>query len=233
MILKFRLISGMQATAVISFVLLFVLNGHLTEARNRTASYISAHDFLFISGWPQSGTSLLQQILSISPASSTLIEKCSQHIKGGSKCMNWNYEGQWALKFHPGDQKSSSQNAVNLINAGSMCEGKSKLVNMRDNQERTTPVHVPQKNNRVGPKYLMNLNDAVHHITETWGTMWNLEKKLLVEKSPQSMLKTSLLREVFAEANSIKFLIVLKVFQSYYIHISLNFVDVINGLFYL
>lgn len=147
--------------------------------------------------------------------------------------MNWNYEGQWALKFHPGDQKSSSQNAVNLINAGSMCEGKSKLVNMRDNQERTTPVHVPQKNNRVGPKYLMNLNDAVHHITETWGTMWNLEKKLLVEKSPQSMLKTSLLREVFAEANSIKFLIVLKVFQSYYIHISLNFVDVINGLFYL
>lgn len=140
--------------------------------------------------------------------------------------MNWNYEGQWALKFHPGDHKTSSENAVNLINAGSMCEGKSKLANMRDNQERMNPVHVPQKNNRVGPKYLTNLNDAVHHITDTWGTMWNLEKKLLVEKSPQSMLKTSLLREVFAEANSIKFLIVLKVFQSYQIYMNSNFVDI-------
>ena len=204
----------MQVVSVFVSALLFAIYSLPVQADNRTASYVSAHDFLFISGWPQSGTSLIQQILSISPASSTLIEKCSQHITR-SNCVNWNYEGQWALKFFPGDQASSSTSAVNLLNAGSMCEGSSKLVNRRDHQEILSNEHYPQKNKRAGPKYHTNLHDAVYHITQTWGTMWNLEKKLLVEKSPQSMLKTTLLREVFAEANSIKFLIVLKVHQSY------------------
>ena len=199
----------MLFTAVITSALLFVLICLPIKAYNRTASYISAHDFLFISGWPQSGTSLLQQILSISPTSSTLIEKCSQHITRSS-CVNWNYEGQWALKFFAGDRSSSSTHAINLLNAGSMCEGTSKLVSRHDYQLRNSS----QMIRKAGPKYPTNLHNAVYHITQTWGAMWNLEKKLLVEKSPQSMLKTKLLREVFAEANSIKFLIVLKVFQS-------------------
>ena len=197
----------MQSLVFISLALFFVV----IKADNRNASYISAHDFLFISGWPQSGTSLLQQILSVSPASSTLIEKCSQYITKGS-CVNWNYEGQWALKFFPGDQAHSSDNAVSLLNAGSMCEGTSKLIGRRDDQERILNDRSPQNKRE---KYPTSLRDAVYHITQTWGTMWNLEKKLLVEKSPQSMLKTAFLREVFAEANSIKFLIVLKVCQSY------------------
>jgi Sulfotransferase family len=191
----------MQSIVFISLALLFVV----IKADNRTASYISAHDFLFISGWPQSGTSLLQQILSVSPASSTLIEKCSQYVKKSS-CVNWNYEGQWALKFFPGDRARSASHAVSLLNAGSMCQGTSKY------QERILNDQSPQKRREKYPTYL---HDAVYHITQTWGTMWNLEKKLLVEKSPQSMLKTEFLREVFKEANSIKFLIVLKVYESY------------------
>lgn len=197
----------MQSIVFISLALLFVV----IKADNRTASYISAHDFLFISGWPQSGTSLLQQILSVSPASSTLIDKCSQFIKRSS-CVNWNYEGQWALKFFPGDQARSATNAVSLLNAGSMCQGTSKYNGRRDDQERILNDQSPQHRIEKSSTYL---HDAVYHITQTWGTMWNLEKKLLVEKSPQSMLKTAFLREVFKEANSIKFLIVLKVYESY------------------
>lgn len=52
--------------------------------------------YVFISGWPQSGTSLLQQIFSECSVFSTMISKCLQ--LNGKKCLNWNNEGQWILK---------------------------------------------------------------------------------------------------------------------------------------
>lgn len=47
---------------------------------------------LFISGWPQSGTSLLNQIVSLSPYLSTMVKKCNEIH--GKPCKNWNHEGQ-------------------------------------------------------------------------------------------------------------------------------------------
>jgi hypothetical protein len=52
--------------------------------------------FIFLSGWPQSGTSLLQQILAEAKFMSTMIEKCANFY--GKRCTNWNNEGQWMLK---------------------------------------------------------------------------------------------------------------------------------------
>lgn len=52
--------------------------------------------FVFLSGWPQSGTSLLQQIMEEAKFASTMIQKCSRVY--GKKCTNWNNEGQWLLK---------------------------------------------------------------------------------------------------------------------------------------
>ena len=63
---------------------------------NRSESSIpSSKSFIFLSGWPQSGTSLLQQILSESKFMATMVEKCTQIF--GKKCTNWNNEGQWML----------------------------------------------------------------------------------------------------------------------------------------
>jgi hypothetical protein len=46
--------------------------------------------FLFVSGWPQSGTSLLQQIFAVSPNISTMVDYCYKyHAK---KCINFNHE---------------------------------------------------------------------------------------------------------------------------------------------
>ena len=51
------------------------------------------HSYIFISGWPQSGTSLVQQIFTIAPHASTMVQKCFE--TKGSYCANVNNEGQW------------------------------------------------------------------------------------------------------------------------------------------
>ena len=63
------------------------------EAENKFAQNKT---LIFLSGWPQSGTSLLQQILEEAKFMSTMIEKCTKIY--GKRCTNWNNEGQWMLK---------------------------------------------------------------------------------------------------------------------------------------
>jgi hypothetical protein len=44
-------------------------------------SFIRNHHFIFVSGWPQSGTSFVQQIFNFHPLASTMMEQCDR-IKG-------------------------------------------------------------------------------------------------------------------------------------------------------
>lgn len=67
------------------------------------------HTFLFVSGWPQSGTSMVHKMVSLHPHISTVMEKCLKIH--GKRCENWNYEGQWLLN-------STSRN---VMGSGKMC----------------------------------------------------------------------------------------------------------------
>lgn len=65
--------------------------------------------FIFISGWPQSGTSFVHQIFTLYPKISTMVENCE--LKLGKRCKNWNHEGQWLI---PGKARA-------ILNSGVMC----------------------------------------------------------------------------------------------------------------
>lgn len=71
--------------------------------------YIHNHSFVFISGWPQSGTSLVHQVLSFNPDMSSVIELCEKIL--GKRCVSWNHESQWIF---PG-------NIRDHIHSGAMC----------------------------------------------------------------------------------------------------------------
>lgn len=92
--------------AVLCFLL---LNGFKMSNRCQ-GSYAGNHSFVFISGWPQSGTSLVYNMLTYSPWTSTMILKCNQLV--GKKCLNWNHEGQWLLR---------SSETRNAIKSGQIC----------------------------------------------------------------------------------------------------------------
>jgi len=77
--------------------------------------YIRNKSFVFISGWPQSGTSLVNQILNLHPRITTMVQKCEEII--GSRCSNFNHEGQWML----------SLSARSYLNAGAMCPTTEKI----------------------------------------------------------------------------------------------------------
>ena len=139
-------------------------------------SYVESHDFLFISGWPQSGTSFMNHIVSAATRDvSTMKERCLLLFQKG--CREWNFEGQWILKFHTKDRDVAA-----LLNAGSMCPAGGQAPSAA------------------------TLDGAV----ATWGKFWDPTKRLLVEKSPQSMLKIGTLRRLFARARSVRFLVVIK-----------------------
>jgi hypothetical protein len=71
--------------------------------------YIHNHSFVFISGWPQSGTSLVHQVLSFNPDMSSVIELCEKIL--GKRCISWNHESQWIF---PGNIREH-------IHSGDMC----------------------------------------------------------------------------------------------------------------
>lgn len=148
-------------------------------------SYVKNHDFVFISGFPQSGTSLIHQIFTLMHDFSTMVEKCTKISKG---CVSWNYEGQWILQ-HYGKQKNLSS----ILNPGSMCTSSSS------------------SRRGVFPRKSDDYNIALRNIVYSWESFWDLDKRFLIEKSPQSMLKINLLRETFHSARSIKFIVVIKV----------------------
>lgn len=58
--------------------------------------FVRNHSFVFISGWPQSGTSLVHQILSFHKSVSSMISSC-ERIIGTKHCVGFNHEGQWIL----------------------------------------------------------------------------------------------------------------------------------------
>jgi hypothetical protein len=71
--------------------------------------FVRNHSFVFISGWPQSGTSFVHQIFTMHPQMSTMVEKCESIL--GKRCINWNHEGQWLI---PGKSRA-------VLNSGVMC----------------------------------------------------------------------------------------------------------------
>jgi len=71
--------------------------------------FVQNHSFVFISGWPQSGTSFLHQVFTLNPLISSMVENCEKLL--GKRCINWNHEGQWLI---PGQ-------ARNILNSGVMC----------------------------------------------------------------------------------------------------------------
>jgi hypothetical protein len=190
----------------------------LIAERVPEGSYISDHNFLFISGWPQSGTSLMQQIFTITPGVSTMVAKCGKIISKG--CIDWNFEGQWILSHEAAIMRGSSSNASILINPGSTCKNfdmgtEKKIsylsstdfdVNDFDHKQKVDSERmIADKKLYVDPKY------ALEETKSTWKKFWNLDMPLLVEKSPHSMLKTELIREIYSDAKSVKFIIILKV----------------------
>jgi hypothetical protein len=80
----------MKVSAIIIFITFFhyFVIGKPNDEKN--VINIEDHMFLFISGWPQSGTSLLNQIMTVTPTVSTMIKKCLA-IKG-RKCVSFNGE---------------------------------------------------------------------------------------------------------------------------------------------
>lgn len=211
----------MKVTYYTIFALLIIVAKEfqcaLGDSERNTLSYMSDHNFLFISGWPQSGTSLMQQIFAVSPQTSTMIDRCTEQIPG-RKCLDWNYEGQWLLRYNPESAGITNSNASNLINAGSMCDAVYPSAESRreKNVSYSDQKLILQQEYRRGgditqSPYWTNHWDGIYNISSSWGKFWNLKKPLLVEKSPQSMLKSNLYREIFSDAKSIKFIIMLKV----------------------
>lgn len=77
--------------------------------------FVRNHSFVFISGWPQSGTSFVHQVFTLNKDMSTMVEKCEAKL--GKRCINWNHEGQWLI---PG-------NARSVLNSGVMCPHEGNL----------------------------------------------------------------------------------------------------------
>jgi hypothetical protein len=77
---------------------MFVLFLLLSLMRNAGGiGYVANHSFVFIGGWPQSGTSLIHQLLSQNQRLvSSMIPLCEE-LLGAKRCQSWNHEGQWIL----------------------------------------------------------------------------------------------------------------------------------------
>jgi hypothetical protein len=216
----FRWISFQISTRVLSLIIILKIIRPVIMIPERVpeGSYISDHSFLFISGWPQSGTSLMQQIFTITPGVSTMVEKCGKIIPKG--CISWNFEGQWILGSEAGITRGSSSNASKLINQGSTCKNfdisaEKKISYLysidSDGNEFSRKQKVNSERLTADRNFYYDTKYAFKEIKTTWKNFWNLDMPLLVEKSPHSMLKTELIREIYSDAKSVKFIIILKV----------------------
>ena len=64
------------------FIIIIKSNNITTTLTNKDIdTYMKQHNFIFISGWPQSGTSFILNLLNLHPYISTMIDQC-QHLKG-------------------------------------------------------------------------------------------------------------------------------------------------------
>lgn len=70
----------------------------------KSAFQISNASFIFISGYPQSGTSFMNQIFEVSPIDSTMVSGCIKRYPNNYHplCARVNAEGQWMkTKLYP------------------------------------------------------------------------------------------------------------------------------------
>jgi hypothetical protein len=95
----FWLINKMNQILMNLLILFVIFTKRTSKANDFKYEDIERNEYLFISGFPQSGTSLIHQILSLTPHVRTMVKKCNEII--GKKCLNWNHEGQWLLKASP------------------------------------------------------------------------------------------------------------------------------------
>jgi len=146
------------------------------SAMEPPAATFANKTMLFVSGWPQSGTSLVQQILTVTPGMSTMVAKCRKIH--GAKCENWNNEGQWLAE--------RSNEVSPYLQPGKMC---------------------PSVGDKIDPPL-----ESKKSLRNQWMNFWDMAQPILVEKSPQSMLKMPMLANVFrgTSAKKLKFLVVVK-----------------------
>jgi len=170
----------------------------LGAARARVQNSTS-QTFVFVSGWPQSGTSLVQQIFTEAPKFSTMVNRCHSQL-GKYKCERWNNEGQWLLGIAPVPEKDvkALEQSKALLMPGAMC--------------------VPPAESLRALAADEGARDSLRRLLlSQWGHFWDMSQPFLTEKSPQSMLKIPLLRMLFRDSKSqqqtphrAKFLIVIK-----------------------
>ena len=168
---------------MILIILITILLYNLSIA---SASVLSNRTYFFISGFPQSGTSLIHQMMKFTPNVKTMFNKCDL-IHGSKNCMRWNYEGQWIFV---NKSKSFSQ----VFKPG---------VNIPCNDTLITPEISQYILN--GWNYFWDIN---HNDTNNNNN--NNSITIFVEKSPQSMTKIKCIYNIFKTLGKVKFLIMIK-----------------------
>lgn len=98
---------GYIVCTLLTFLYHLIISG--SEPNVEFGQFVRNHSFIFISGWPQSGTSFVHQVFTLNKEMSTMVENCETKL--GKRCINWNHEGQWLI---PG-------NARSILNSGVMC----------------------------------------------------------------------------------------------------------------
>ncbi len=79
-----------------SFVALIVLFSILTSCMQISSASFVNRTYIFLSGSPQSGTSLLHNFMEATPGVTSMHAGCSV-LYGASACSRFNHEGQWML----------------------------------------------------------------------------------------------------------------------------------------
>ena len=120
--------------------------------------------YLFLSGSPQSGTSLLHNFMEATSGVKSMHAGCSV-LYSASACSRWNHEGQWMLP--------RSDVISKWFRPGKMCR-------ISDSPLQTEELEALRSN-----------------VVGVWQQIWGNNSKVLVEKSPQSMLKIDLYTKLF------------------------------------
>lgn len=114
-----------------------------------------------------------------------MVQRCNEII--GTRCNNWNHEGQWLL--------DSKDPFTKLLKPGKMC-----------------PVTYHMDANTF---HNISLEDHLNTVAESyyrqWHIYWDMKQMILVEKSPQSLVKITFLYKLFGKHFNVKFLVVIKV----------------------
>ena len=144
---------------------------------------IASHSFIFVGGLPQSGTSLLRQML-LTPLSSGM-DSCER----STRCHMTNIEGQWLLK-----DDQAHHNRLRFEYGAGKVEDES---------------HFLTEKNFTSARAEREMRE---YLWESWSPWWDMKRPFLVEKSPPNLLKVRWLSQLFAPLarSPPKFLLVVK-----------------------